>query len=414
MSPELARFCRALAGGGSTATPADWRERLGSDWEQRLDVFRDARRPVESVPCRTPCVHGCRRQVQINENGAAWAFCPEPDALEDAYPLAPEELREKEWVPERVADKAASALARYDGNVRGQAEATRFGPVWRIARVPVPAWLLLEPGSCFWPALLARMLAEIPGPGRLFLPTACMIEPERKRLFEQKGWAVVFLDECLEMDAAGKWRFMDRLPDVTVPSATGACASVSAQPVDSDPYAFRRMGASWLMVYDGTAFHINHTQGCPVLAVLLENPRRSFTHLALKRIVDGKAEPRTRQNPIEVVDREARIDLDASIDQLQSFIDPEGDPAEQAEQREQLENLLKQRNAARGLGGKTRIVRDDGEKARQSVGKNLVTVLRAIGAANTDAGRHFAAFSPMAHELTYSPPEDVSWVVERK
>lgn len=415
MSLDPARFWRAVSNGATCGTAEDWSAWIGDAEDFPNGLFRAARRPVATMTCRTPCGYCCPRRIQRGDDGVAWAFCPEPEAGENAYPVPEEAMEQHELDPSALAALVAAAVAAQDGGERGRAEASRIDHLWQVAWTPTPTWLFLEPGHVRWTGALTRMLTEYPAPGRLLLPTGAMMEADLRNLFETRGWVVVALADWMEQDDAGAWQFTNTLPSTTVsaPGVAVGCASVPAQPADTERYAFRCRGATWDVTFEGDTFTINDTRGCHALAVLLEHPDQRFSPLDLEACMDGRFEPRGRALPVEMADRESRENVDARIEEIQSVLDGGGDPASLAELREEMEGLVKQQRAVQGLGGKGRTIKDEGEKARQRIGRNLRTTLAAIRAGNVDAGRHFVDFSPNAYVLQYVARDSVVWKVER-
>jgi hypothetical protein len=378
MSRDLKRFWRAQASGAVRGTAEDWRARTGDFREFHGDLLRVSRRPVETVTCRTPCGYGCPRRIQRFDDGTAWAYCPEPEAAEDAYPVSEEALEEYELDPDALAAKVADAVARHDGGERGRAEASGIDNLWQVGWTPAPAWLFLETGHIRWPKALARMLAEIHDPGRLLLPSAEMIGPELKRLFQDKGWAVVLLDQCMEADDAGGWCFVGPLPEVMIASNVG-----TAETADTGPaYSFTRMGATWEMVFNHERFALRDSRGCLALSYLLENPHQIIPPLQLDALMRGHGTPPACSPGIEAMSREDGLEVERQVSALQARIDG-GDPSDAAEAREELSALESLRKKDRGLGGRSRRASDAGDAARKNIGRLLTIVIGAMKDAYT-------------------------------
>ena len=405
MSHDTGRFWRAAAEGCRTSTAEGWRERIGDDWKRHVGLFREGRRPVETIPCRTPCGYGCHRRVHHGDDGVARAICHERD--EDAYTLSEEALEQWELCPDRLAEKVADALARHDGEGRGRAEAAPINNLWQIGWTPVPAWLLLEPGRTRWPESLTRVLTELQPPGRLLLPAAGMMGDEFRRLLAERGWAVAALEDWLAMDDGGDWFFPDRLPE---PASTRPTTPVSTP----EDYSFVCLGKTWRMVFEGQEFTMDHSRGCLALSYLLESPHQVIPPLRLDALMRGHGPRHVHPSGIEAMDKDGDSYFAHQASVLQARIEG-NDPAGAAEAREELSALEARINKDRGLGKRPRRVSDDRDAARKNIGRLLTTAINAMKDASDAACRHFrSSITPNSFDLAYRPSSAILWTIDRR
>jgi AAA ATPase domain len=178
-----------------------------------------------------------------------------------------------------------------------------------------------------------------------------------------------------------------------------------------DRAIFRKEGEYWTVGRGGNAFRLKHTKGLGYLAHLLRHPAAEFHVLDLAGGITGQRDddesiqsahglPRSYEDlekagirigslgdAGEMLDEQAKLayrrrlsDLREELEEAKERGNVEG--AEKAEQ--EIEALASELSRAVGLGGRSRRAASASERARQSIGKTIKSVLERI--AQSDCG----------------------------
>jgi predicted ATPase len=184
--------------------------------------------------------------------------------------------------------------------------------------------------------------------------------------------------------------------------AAGAPAAAD-EPV---PERFVLEGAAWAVAYAGRTVQVPDSKGMRDLAVLLSRPGREVhcTELAGAAV----EQPDTG----EVLDAQARRRYEARIVELQAELteaEELGDRGRAEKAGLELDLLVEQLTAARGLGGRARRAGGTAERARTAVTWRIRTALRRIDEANPQLGRHLKAAVRTGLWCSYAPEQPVGW-----
>jgi predicted ATPase len=180
-----------------------------------------------------------------------------------------------------------------------------------------------------------------------------------------------------------------------------------APPVDdAGPRRFVREGAVWAVTYAGRTVRLADSKGMRDLAVLLARPGQEVhcTDLA-GAAVD---QPDTG----EVLDAQARRRYEARIVELQAELaeaEEFGDRGRAEKAGLELDLLVEQLAAARGLGGRARRAGGTAERARTAVTWRIRAAVRRIDEANRELGRHLRAAVRTGLWCSYAPERPVAW-----
>lgn len=192
-------------------------------------------------------------------------------------------------------------------------------------------------------------------------------------------------------------------------SAVSAVSAVSESPagppdaVEGPRNAFHRDGAVWTLAYAGVLAHVPDAKGLHDLATLLAVPGRPVHVFTLL----GRAEPATGADP--VLDDRARAAYRARLAELDRAIAGAVTPAEGERAETERSALVRELAAAAGLGGRTRRLGDETERARKTVTARIRDALARIDREHPALGEHLRACVSTGTSCTYAPPEPVGW-----
>jgi tetratricopeptide (TPR) repeat protein len=169
----------------------------------------------------------------------------------------------------------------------------------------------------------------------------------------------------------------------TEPAATGA--------------VFRRDGSTWTLRYDGRTVHLPHTKGLADLHRLLQQPGIEVAAVELLAVPLNDTEAGeavaadARLGGDDLLDAEARARYRDHLEALDEQIDTAaalGDDARAAALDAERQALIDELKAATGLGGRSRRLGDNAERARKSVTNRIRNTLKKIEAVHPALARH--------------------------
>jgi hypothetical protein len=247
-----------------------------------------------------------------------------------------------------------------------------------------------------------RLIAGRQAPFLLLVPTARWVSADAVAATQAHASAVVPLAEVLAADEPGRFRRARPLAGF-VPGA-----AVPARLVN----AFRRRGKVWDVWFEGDQTFVQDLVGVRYIAILLREKGRDCAAVELRAEAAGVAghEPldgQRRREPEELRRFKTEIeDRQHRLAEAQEF----GDGATAERLQSEIDVLAAELKAPAGLGGRPRLVLDEGDSARTSV-KQAIT--RAIEKQIADPLPAFARHLEVALEtgemLTYRPVPDVVW-----
>ncbi|MFG3339195.1 ATP-binding protein [Glycomyces sp. NPDC048151] len=170
---------------------------------------------------------------------------------------------------------------------------------------------------------------------------------------------------------------------------------------------FRRDGSTWTLRYDGRGVHLPHTKGLADLHRLLRQPGVDVAAVDLLDPEGGEAVAAdARLGGDDVLDAEARARFRDHLETLDEQIDTAaalGDDARAARLDAERQALIEQLKAATGLGGRSRRLGDNAERARKSVTNRIRNTLKKIEAAHPALAAHLHGSVATGSACVYRP-----------
>ncbi|MFJ6945943.1 AAA family ATPase [Streptomyces wuyuanensis] len=183
-----------------------------------------------------------------------------------------------------------------------------------------------------------------------------------------------------------------------------------AQPAQG---VFRREGAVWLLVYEGRTVHVPDAKGLRDLATLLATPGTDVPAVRLLAAGSGETAVAARSfGGDPVLDEEAKTRYRRRLEQLDDAIDrasASGDDDRAAAYDRERAALLDELRSAAGLGGRTRRLGDEAERARKAVTARIRDTLRKLGPLHPELAAHLRASVSTGSACGYRPEQPVRW-----
>lgn len=186
--------------------------------------------------------------------------------------------------------------------------------------------------------------------------------------------------------------------------------------VDRDPAqvcAFRRVDATWRLEFAGRTVHLPDAKGLRDLHTLLGSPGADIAAVALADPVGGaQALAARRMGGDPVLDDEAKARFKRRLDQLDHELDAAArrdDEARRAVLESERSALLAELRAAAGLGGRTRRLGDEAERARKAVTARIRDTLRRLDELHPELAAHLRGSVTTGTACGYHPDRPVPW-----
>jgi len=171
------------------------------------------------------------------------------------------------------------------------------------------------------------------------------------------------------------------------------------------PNRFRRDGALWHITYRGKTIRMPDSKGLRDIATLLTQPREPVRATQLAGLVaPGGADP--------VLDDRARAAYKARLTELDQDIDDAttGNDLERAARAiAERDALISQLTYAVGLGGRSRRLGGDSERARKAVTARIHHAIDRIQHYHPDLAAHLRAAIRTGTDCSYQPAQPVDW-----
>lgn len=203
------------------------------------------------------------------------------------------------------------------------------------------------------------------------------------------------------------------LAHLLAPSGPGAPAKApEPHPVGSER-EFRRDGAVWALAFAGRAVHIPEAKGLRDLHALLSHSGEDVSAVTLLDPEGGAtvlAAHRFGADP--VLDEEAKARYRLRLERLDEEIDRAtelGDTRRAAEFDRERGALLDELRMAAGLGGRTRRLGDEAERARKTVTARIRDTLRKLDALHPELAAHLRESVTTGAHCAYRPVEPLKW-----
>ena len=169
---------------------------------------------------------------------------------------------------------------------------------------------------------------------------------------------------------------------------------------------FRHVGGMWRLSFEGRAVNLPDAKGLRDIATLLAVPDRPVHVLTLL----GHDAPATGADP--VLDRRAIAEFRARLGELDAEIDDASschDLHRAGRARLERDALLGELQAASGLGGRTRRLGDETERARKTVTARIRDTLRRIEKVHPELADHLRATVHTGTTCRYAPTGRHRW-----
>jgi hypothetical protein len=195
---------------------------------------------------------------------------------------------------------------------------------------------------------------------------------------------------------AGAWAQLSALEQARLAPVAPAAAA---------PNRFQRDGAVWQITYRGKTIRMPDAKGLRDIATLLARPGEpvSATRLA-GRVAPGGADP--------VLDDTARAVYKARLAELDEDIDDAtvGNDLERAARAAaERDALIGELTRALGLGGRSRRLGDDAERARKAVTARIGHAIDRLQHYHPDLAAHLRAAIRTGATCAYQPDQPVDW-----
>jgi hypothetical protein len=167
-------------------------------------------------------------------------------------------------------------------------------------------------------------------------------------------------------------------------------------------------GATWRLNYADSQIHLPDAKGLRDLAMLIAAPGRELHVFTLL----GRDDPAVGADP--VLDDEARRQYRRRMAQLQDDIeraDRSGDADASDSASRELDAIMRELSTATGLGGRTRRLGDEVERARKTVSARVHDSLDRISVIHPALGAHLSASVTLGARCSYRPIQPVRWLV---
>jgi hypothetical protein len=173
-----------------------------------------------------------------------------------------------------------------------------------------------------------------------------------------------------------------------------------------DETVFRHDGTAWTLAYAGRLVHLPDAKGLRDLAALLGSPGRPVHVFTLI----GREDAPTGADP--VLDEPARLAYKARLAELEDEIseaDSWRDLRRAERARTERDALVRELTAATGLGGRSRRLGDETERARKTVTARVKDTLRRIERVHPELGAHLRTAVTTGTTCLYAPAEPPKW-----
>jgi TolB-like protein/tetratricopeptide (TPR) repeat protein len=170
--------------------------------------------------------------------------------------------------------------------------------------------------------------------------------------------------------------------------------------------SFVREGNVWSIAYDGMGARLVELKGFHDIARLLVHPNESVHCLELS----GAA--LASDSGQEVLDSQARREYRRQIEELQAELEQaesDNDAARSDRARLELDAVIEELAKATGLGGRSRKMGDQAERARTAVTWRIRSAIKKIAAAHPRLGQHLSNSIRTGNFCVYLPEIATEW-----
>jgi hypothetical protein len=176
---------------------------------------------------------------------------------------------------------------------------------------------------------------------------------------------------------------------------------------------FRFTGETWSLSMGGVTVHVPDSKGLRDLHVLLRAPGKEIPAARLLNPAGGETVTAAATlGGDAVLDEEAKVRYRARLSTLDELIEDAtalGDDRRAAQLDREREALLTELRTATGLGGRTRRLGDEAERARKTVTARIRDTLRKLDTSHPDLAAHLRSSVATGTTCSYRPEEHLSW-----
>ncbi|QSB05437.1 ATP-binding protein [Natronoglycomyces albus] len=190
-----------------------------------------------------------------------------------------------------------------------------------------------------------------------------------------------------------------------------ACDGV---PVIEGGNVFRKEGSTWTLRFAGKDIHLAPAKGLNDLHLLLSQPGSEIAATELLDPAGGnEVTHAARLGGDDMIDQEAKARYREHLQRLDEQIDTAtalGQDDVAADLDEERSSLIEQLRAATGLGGRSRKLGDNAERARKSVTNRIRNTLKRIESQHPELGAHLRSSVSTGFHCVYEPSDpDIKW-----
>ncbi|MFJ4101062.1 ATP-binding protein [Amycolatopsis japonica] len=237
---------------------------------------------------------------------------------------------------------------------------------------------------------------------------------------EAKSWlAIALLGRNLDGDATAATTLLSEVDEeATALGMRQVMARVTRAREDARTPAaptaeFRRDESVWTLRFDGVTTHLPDSKGLRDLHFLLGRPGSEVTAVRLLDPEGGEVVVAAKSlGGDAVLDDEAKARYRARLDELDELIDTAtglGQDARAAALDRERDALLAELRSAAGLGGRTRRLGDEAERARKTVTARIRDTLRKLDEQHPALAAHLRASVTTGSSCRYAPEDKVPW-----
>jgi hypothetical protein len=215
--PPIKSFWRALRSiPGAATSRFEWQALLAEEWSTVAPLLRSTGTVVTRVSCPSPGGDGCPRRVVRHRDGRIVAVCGDPERQCETLDLTLDDIVMHELDVEKLAD----ALRRLLGLEREPQPLSFAAPAWQVGWYePVAgqrfAMVLVLPveGDLAHHAAV-RLRGHYDRPFLVATPTRTAVELQTAEYLRAGRSRLLFLEEALEVGAAGDWQLLRSAEDL--------------------------------------------------------------------------------------------------------------------------------------------------------------------------------------------------------
>lgn len=294
---------------------------------------------------------------------------------------------------------------------------------------PYDLWAgMVEKGQGDLVAARARLAAAVEGADRLGARAWAARARTELALLDGDGDAVAAaVEEARPLGLAPLVARLEARSGAAAPAPAPATAAAGASPgapvaeaptsgpssPGPDAAVFRRDGDVWELTFAGTTVHVPDAKGVRDIHALLGRPGMGVRAVDLLDPEAGAAGRAARSmGGDDVLDERAKAAYRTRLTHLDEEIDSalaRGDDGRAARLDEERAALIEELRRATGLGGRSRRLGDDAERARKAVRERIRDTIRRLDRTHPALAAHLRDSVKTGATCSYEPPDPVTW-----